>query len=99
MTINLKGIEGLNPEQILRQKKPIKQSSKSFLKIIKSQINEVDKLQNEANKIIEGFATGEVNNVHDVMIAMEKADISFNLMVEIRNRLVQSYQEILRMQV
>ena len=99
MTIHLKGIEGLSPEQIFQLRKPIKQGTKPFIEIIKSQLNEVNKLQNEASKIIQGFATGDVKNVHDVIIAMEKADISFNLMLEIRNKLIQSYQEIMRMQV
>jgi len=42
---------------------------------------------------------GETTDVHDVMIATEEAGLAFNLMVEIRNKLVESYQELMRMQV
>ena len=43
--------------------------------------------------------TGETNNLHQAMIAMQEASTAFSLMVEVRNKLVESYQEIMRMQV
>ncbi|MEA2103743.1 MAG: flagellar hook-basal body complex protein FliE [Candidatus Cloacimonadota bacterium] len=97
--MNINGISGINQKGI----KPIQsiagKKNTSFLQIIKNQLEDVNKMQLDANQKINEFATGDVKNVHDVMIAMEKADISFNLMVEIRNKLVESYKEIMRMQV
>ena len=43
--------------------------------------------------------TGETNNLHQAMISMQEASVAFSLMVEVRNKLVESYQEIMRMQV
>lgn len=43
--------------------------------------------------------TGETNNLHQAMIAMQEASVAFSLMVEVRNKLVEGYQEIMRMQV
>lgn len=43
--------------------------------------------------------TGETNNLHQAMIAMQEASVAFSLMVEVRNKLVESYQELMRMQV
>ncbi|RKY86908.1 flagellar hook-basal body complex protein FliE, partial [candidate division KSB1 bacterium] len=43
--------------------------------------------------------TGEIKDVHDVMVAVEKANTSFELMMEIRNKMLDAYREIMRMQV
>ena len=62
-------------------------------------MSKVNELQQGADKAIKGLAKGEVENVHDTMIAIEKANISFNLMVQVRNKLVQAYEEVMRTQV
>ena len=69
-----------------------------FKEYLKSCIEGVDNLQKEADRAAHELATGKVENVHQAMIAMEKADTSFRLMVEARNRIVQAYQEIIKMQ-
>ena len=50
------------------------------------------------NRAAHELATGRVENVHQAMIAMEKADVSFRLMVEARNRIVKAYEEVMKMQ-
>ncbi len=62
-------------------------------------VSEVNDLQVKAGESIENFATGKVENVHEVMIAMSKAEVSFKFMMETRNKLVDAYKEIMRMQV
>ena len=54
---------------------------------------------NQADQSILEANTGGPADLHDVMIAMEKADISLRLMVQVRNKAVEAYQEIMRMQV
>jgi flagellar hook-basal body complex protein FliE len=56
-------------------------------------------MQNEADASIEKFAAGEVKDVHQVMTAVSEARTSFNLMLEIRNKTLDAYQELMRMQV
>jgi len=70
-----------------------------FKETIGNYVNEVNDLQVKAGESIENFATGKVENVHEVMIAMSKAEVSFKFMMETRNKLVDAYKEIMRMQV
>ena len=71
----------------------------SFQNILGNLIQQVNDLQENANKSIQELVAGETDSVHQVMIAMQEADLAFRLMMEIRNKLVQAYQEIMRMQM
>ena len=55
--------------------------------------------QTHAEQAVSNLAAGRADNVHNVMLSMAKADLSFHLVLEIRNRLSDAYQEIMRMQV
>ncbi|UCE67770.1 MAG: flagellar hook-basal body complex protein FliE [Candidatus Zixiibacteriota bacterium] len=74
-------------------------TSKSFGQIFKDLISDTNTLQSDAARIAEKFALGEIADVHEVMIAAEKAGVAFELVMEIRNKLVEAYQEFMRMQV
>ncbi|MDK2822116.1 MAG: flagellar hook-basal body complex protein FliE [Clostridia bacterium] len=72
----------------------------SFQEVFKKAIGEVNKLQVDADKKAIDFSYGNPNvDIHDVMISMEKAHLALQLTIEIRNKLVESYQEVMRMQV
>jgi flagellar hook-basal body complex protein FliE len=71
----------------------------SFAAALKSSIAEVNSMQQKADAAITALATGEKASLHETMIAMEQADVSFRLMMQVRNKIVEAYQEILRMQV
>ncbi|MCX7736434.1 MAG: flagellar hook-basal body complex protein FliE [Candidatus Kapabacteria bacterium] len=62
-------------------------------------INDVDSLQKESASMTEKFIKGEPVDIHDVMISAEKAKTSFQLLMEIRNKFLDLYKEVLRMQV
>jgi len=70
-----------------------------FEDMLKESLDKVNTLQGEADKSIEGIVTGKGTDLHNTMIAIEKADLSFNLMVQVRNKLLAAYEEIMRMQV
>ena len=70
-----------------------------FKVMLKGSIEDVNQLQTEADRSIERLIAGESKNLHETMIAMEKADISFRLMMEVRNKIIEAYNEIMRMQV
>jgi flagellar hook-basal body complex protein FliE len=74
------------------------ESGKGFSQVLEDSINKVNALQLEADEAIKSFAKGESKDIHSTMIAVQKADISFQLMMQIRNKLVEAYQEIMRMQ-
>ena len=71
----------------------------SFQQVLSKLVDEVDGLQKDAEQSVQHFLTGKVTNVHEVMVAMEKADVSFKFMMEARNKLVDAYREVMRMQV
>jgi flagellar hook-basal body complex protein FliE len=74
-------------------------SGSGFAETLETMIDNVNKTQIAADQAVEKLQTGESKNLHEVMIAMEKADISLRLAVQMRNKVIEAYQEIMRMQV
>ncbi|MEK7279872.1 MAG: flagellar hook-basal body complex protein FliE [Nitrospirota bacterium] len=72
---------------------------KSFFDTLNESIEKVNEIQKTADSAVEDLAVGNTQNIHSTMIAMEKADVSFQLMMQVRNKLVSAYEEIMRMQV
>ena len=96
--INRVGQKGLSTvQQSLREKTAPK--DESFGKILNGFVDEVNTLQHRADASIEKLATGEITDVHQVMIAVEEANTAMEFMLEIRNKIVDAYQEIMRMPV
>lgn len=62
-------------------------------------VSKVNDIQVQSDKSIQSLASGESKNLHEVMIAVEKASISFQFMSQVRNKALDAYQEIMRMQV
>jgi flagellar hook-basal body complex protein FliE len=71
----------------------------SFMETLKTAINKVNEVQMEADVKAQQLATGKTDNVAEVMIATEKADIALKLMMQVRNKIIDAYQEIMKMQV
>jgi len=70
-----------------------------FNNVLKSAMGEVGELQEKANQTIQQMVGEGKGDLQDTMIALEKADVSFKLMMQIRNKVLDAYQEIMRMQV
>ena len=70
-----------------------------FGEILKDAISTVNELQKQSDQEIQKLMTGESQDLHTTVIAMQKADLSFQMMMQVRNKIVQAYQEIMRMQV
>jgi flagellar hook-basal body complex protein FliE len=69
-----------------------------FLETLRGAMDQVNQLQQTADAKVAGMLDGNGMDVHSAMIAVEKADLSFQLMMQVRNKIVQAYQEISRMQ-
>ncbi|BBO18126.1 flagellar hook-basal body complex protein FliE [Candidatus Brocadia pituitae] len=97
MHVKGKGTNPINKELV----NPIEEQEQgtSFKKTLSGFLDEVNDLQLKANESIENLATEKVKNVHEVMIAMAKAEVSFKFMMEARNKLVETYKEVMRMQI
>ncbi len=77
----------------------IGEGQESFGNVLADSLKEVNNLQLEADKAIEDFATGQTKNVHETMLALGKADTAFKMTMQVKNKIVEAYQEIIRMQV
>jgi flagellar hook-basal body complex protein FliE len=80
-------------------KRQAQESVQNFQNLLKEFIKDVNNLQGEASRAIEKAITGEIEDIHDVMIAVEKARTSFELLMEIRNKMIETYRELMRIQV
>ena len=74
-------------------------SATSFSETLKDAIQSVNQLQKDADTKVQNLATGKSENLHETMIATEKADIALRLMVQVRNKIIDAYQEVMKMQV
>ena len=72
---------------------------KSFADTLKEAITDVNMLQKESDKKMQELATGKSTNIPDVMMAAEKADIAMRMMVQVRNKIIDAYQDMMKMQV
>ncbi|TSB46406.1 flagellar hook-basal body complex protein FliE [Alkalicoccobacillus porphyridii] len=75
------------------------EAQKQFKTMLSDALSEVNSLQNVSSKKTEDLALGKPVELHDVMITGQKASISLQATVEVRNKVVEAYQEIMRMQV
>lgn len=78
---------------------PVQQIGEKFGDVLKNSIAEVNRAQVDADRAAEQIVAGKTKNLHGAMIKLEEADISLRLMVQMRNKVVEAYQEIMRMQV
>ena len=69
-----------------------------FRDVLHSAIDDIHSLETQAESKVAGVVEGNGTDVHSAMIAVEKADLSFQLMMQVRNKIVSAYQEISRMQ-
>lgn len=70
-----------------------------FTNWLKTEMHQLNEQITSSENKLEHLATGEYNNLHDVMMSLEKAKLSFELVVQVRNKLLEGYQKIMRMQI
>jgi len=76
-----------------------KHQGNDFLSILKASLNEVNDMQVKGDEALRDIATGQVKDLHQAAIAIDKAEISMKMMLEIRNKALSAYKEILRTQI
>lgn len=76
-----------------------KSEAGGFTAYLKNSFDEVNKTLTSADKLANDLAVGKNENLHEAMIGMEKAEASFKLLVQVRNRALEAYHEVMRMQV
>ncbi|MGI6049422.1 MAG: flagellar hook-basal body complex protein FliE [Acetivibrionales bacterium] len=71
----------------------------NFKDLLLDALNNVNTLERESDKMTEDFIAGRTDDIHSVLIAAEKASVSLQFITEVRNKVMEAYQEIMRMQI
>jgi flagellar hook-basal body complex protein FliE len=96
----IKGIEAI-PEPFggSTVKRASQGGGQGFSDVLKNAVESVNSMQHEAGRLEDAVAKGENVNIHQAVIAGEKAGLSFRLLMQVRNKMIDAYQEVMRMQV
>ena len=70
-----------------------------FGEIFRGAVSRVDEFQKTSQQMVDRFLQGEDVEVHDMVMAGQRAELSFDLFMQVRNKVVQAYQEVMRMQI
>ncbi len=81
----------------ISKSKSLQEAKGDFESVINEAINKVSQVREDTDKAVDELAAG--GDITNAVLAIEKADMSFQLMVEVRNKLISTYQEVMRMQV
>jgi len=98
MPTPISSVTAINPPDIA---KPSFGTAKpgEFQNILETTIQTLQSTQDEANQAVQKFLTGETEDLHTTALATQQAEIAFELGLQVRNKFVQAYQEVMRMQM
>lgn len=97
----INGVPGIQPQSVVpvvNKTAPVK-SDASFDNLIGNLVKDSNAQHTQADQSLEQLISGDADNLHNVVLDAARADLSFRLLMEIRNKLLDAYQEIMRMQV
>ncbi|MCC6144389.1 MAG: flagellar hook-basal body complex protein FliE [Candidatus Hydrogenedentes bacterium] len=81
------------------QTRPLGTERPSFQDVLAEAVSEVKQLQNNADTTIKKVVSGEIKDVSEAIVAVQEADLAFQTMMTVRNRVLTAYEEIIRMQI
>jgi flagellar hook-basal body complex protein FliE len=100
MDKQVQGVSQLSTSDLLQGKnRTSKPEGKDFGDVLKETLNEVNDLQQKGQEAMSDIATGQVKDLHQAAIAIDKAELSMKMMLEVRNKAINAYKEILRTQI
>mgnify|MGYP001815413293 FL=1 len=95
-----KGLDSLNGNRLdTASKTKETQNPESFGNMLARSLKDANRLKLEADEAVESLAAGKRNDIHATMIALEKADVAFQLLMQVRNKIISAYETIMRTQV
>ena len=92
-------LQGLTPSPFIQPSTSVNPAGGTFDNMVGQLLTDVVAKQSEAGRMVNGVLSSQGVPLHQAMIAMQEANVSFQLMIEVRNKLLESYQELMRMQV
>ena len=100
MSININSLPNIQPiSSGINNASKISESKTSFADVINDALNKVNDLQVQSSNMTDDFLTGKSDNIHSVMIAGSKADLALQMTLQVRNKVMDAYKEIMNMQV
>ncbi len=87
------------PERIGPTSRPGELPQTNFSSVLKNAIERVETFQHDANQKVQSFLGGENEDLHTVILGTQRAELAFELFQQVRNKVVQAYQEVMRTQV
>ena len=100
--MRIESIPGIAPLQPSPTIQPSGSSDKmlgSFKQLLEDSINQVNTLQEQADTLSQQLASGKADNLHEAMLALNKASLALEFTIQVRNKVIEAYQEIMRTQV
>jgi flagellar hook-basal body complex protein FliE len=97
--LTISNYQSMLPKMAAPETQREKSSSSSFSNYAQRALADVNRQMRIADEAIKDLATGKNQDIHNTMIAMQKAEISFELVLQIRNKLIAAYDEIRRMSI
>ena len=97
--MNISSISSISPFSLSNEKSVESTNNKSFQNMLNEAISEVNDQQVEGYKSMEGIATGKVTNLQEAVQRIEEAELSLKLGLEVKNKALNAYKEIMRMQI
>jgi flagellar hook-basal body complex protein FliE len=98
-TAELQQLGSVSSDSPLGSSSATSSGSSTFANVLGDMVNDVAQKRADAGSAVNGLLSGQNVSMHQAMISMEEANVSFQMMVEVRNRLLDSYQELMRMQI
>jgi flagellar hook-basal body complex protein FliE len=96
----ISNLQSLLPKSdTVKQQSPTDTTATAFSDYVKQSLNEVNDQMLEANQAIEDLVTGKNQDIHHTMLSMQKAEVSFELVMQIRNKIITAYDEIRKMSI
>ena len=96
---SIQGLPPIDPASFQKEiQRPSSTGGSDFLETLKDSLEQAQNLQGDADQKVSDLVRGQGEDVHSAMIAVEKADLSFQLVMQVRNKIVQAYQQVSTMQ-
>jgi len=102
MTVHMQGVNNISPvfqQGVTNQVQPEEKSNVDFSSLLKNAIEQVNQAEQASNMKTEGLAQGKVEDLHDVMLTAQKASITVETAVQVQQKAIDIYNEMMRMQV
>lgn len=97
--MKINAIQGPDLTKMTAVQNNVKTTEASFSDVLNGMINEVQSASDQSKALSNQLMTGEIDNMHDVFIAGSKSELTLNMAIEVKNRVVDAYKEIMRLQL